>query len=196
MEKKIGIGEAIDLLWRFVHNQHLERRATLSGQLLSYKDSRTKIKSKKRKAKSTSNVSVVRKKVKRRNSYPNDGRAPGTNQLLVDIHQNFSGIPWSFINSDLVDITNTCRLDSVLTLLFILEQDRLKGGHTSILSNLETDHVLRQSFQYLKEGDPALAREVLGDRLADCDSTTDWLGDIHDCVRSVFGEIIGCMIWL
>jgi len=77
-----------------------------------------------------------------------------------------------------------------------LEQDRLKGGHTSILSNLETDHVLRQSFQYLEEGDPALAREVLGDGLADCDSTTDWLGDIHDCVRSVFGEIIGCMFWL
>ena len=35
-----------------------------------------------------------------------------------------------------------------------------------------------------------MAREVFGDWLVICDSTTDWLGDIHGCVRSVFGEII------
>jgi len=82
---------------------------------------------------------------------------------VVGNDTSFKGIPWNFTNSNLEHIRNTCRMDCILTILFIHEQD-LKGENKSLLMNLNDNHVLHSSFEYMNNGNYSMARE----RLSDC----------------------------
>ena len=114
---------------------------------------------------------------------------------MVGNDTSFKGIPWNFTNSNLEHIRNTCRMDCILTILFIHEQD-LKGENKSLLMNLNDNHVLHSSFEYMNNGNYSMAREILSDCLFENNSENiqdecDWYGDINDAFQ-VFKDIVGC----
>ena len=78
----------------------------------------------------------------------------------MDKETSFKGIPWNFMNSNSEYIQNTCRMDCILTILFIYEQD-LKGENKSLLMDSNDDHVLHSSFKYMNNRDYSMARETL-----------------------------------
>ena len=109
----------------------------------------------------------------------------------------FGGIPWSFSKEDGTIVTNTCPIDTLLTIFFVIEQMREETQHgRSLLSWLKTfnerDLSIFTSFCYLQRGETTKAREVLYPFMVDIiRSSHNWFGDMNDLLRSNFASIIG-----
>ena len=89
---------------------------------------------------------------------------------------------------------NTCRLDSILTVIFNIEQDRKSTGQSSLLVDLDENHVLCRAIDYLEAGNDSMAREVLADRMEpSSDGINDWFGGLTDCYEDVFKDILGAV---
>jgi len=196
LKKKISVGEAIDLLWRFVSMFQNDRKCVFGGQTVKYGS--TKKRSRKKYAFSTHKISMKKPR------YSNDGRAPDTNETLFDNNNqivneglfSFGGIPWGFTTKDGRSVRATCRMDSIMTNLTYHERHLKKNG-SSLVSHLHPNHLLRRSFEYIEQEDFGRAREVLIDLLFKdgyemSRDRYNWFGDINDCLRNVFSDIVGC----
>ena len=72
----------------------------------------------------------------------------------------------------------------------------MKKKEPSLFTGLKSTHVLRRSFEYLEQGNFAMAREVLDGVLGKRKSETNWFGDVNDCINGVLKDIVGCVYLL
>ena len=130
---------------------------------------------------------------------PQQSSSEESTQDLFELAFNaiFGGIPWSFSKEDGTIVTNTCPIDTLLTIFFVIEQMREETQHgRSLLSWLKTfnerDLSIFTSFCYLQRGETTKAREVLYPFMVDIiRSSHNWFGDMNDLLRSNFASIIG-----
>ena len=109
-------------------------------------------------------------------------------------NKDFVGVSWSFVKTNGAKVTNTCRFDCVLTVLFLLEQ-QLELEDKSLIHPLGNNHVLRRYLQHLKKGEDALAREVIFDQVvanANPVAPHNWWGGIGNRFCGFFSDIVGC----
>ena len=141
-KQKLGIAEAILHAYKFCKMWELDRKAKAEGMSISY---------------SGKNTGGQAKKKRKVSKWTNDGRAPDTTDKLEDFkkQKRFEGIAWSFcIKTKGLNVTNTCRLDSVLTVLFYLEESGMLNCK-SLIEGLTPDHPICQSFEWLTKGKDA-----------------------------------------
>ena len=176
---KLGIGEAFEHLWRFCNNLKMDRSSVKAGTPVQY-------------GKSSS-----RKKKRKRlhlKQWTNDGRAPDTTDKLLAPSTKkartvlsgniFSGIPWSF-NWKGQQYTNTCRLDCVLTLLYMIHQQQ------SLTKDLnQADSSIHKGLDLLACGSHIEARMLWKRPDAGNDTSINWWGELND-TWEMFGDIHG-----
>ena len=156
---KLTIGQMIENCWLFVGNFQQKRGKRKEGVEMFYGENKKKRKDHPRRNKN--------KKFTSRDSGhrpPDNGKQLlGRKKKINSGAEPFRGIPWSFHITDKEYATNTCAIDSVLTVLFDLERNGMLGANRSLLDGLKQDSLMRKSFRYMETGDYSMARWVLND---------------------------------
>jgi hypothetical protein len=130
---QVGVNQCMEVCFNYCYRLSHQRIAALNGsykvKVQSGTKKQTKRKRGKKKVTSTSASEAAVKTKKHRKKYgTSDYRAPDTDDLLLGKPDVFRGIRNGFTTTDGIYIDNTCSIDHVLSIIFIIELDRRKVG--------------------------------------------------------------------
>ena len=178
-KKRLQIGESILHTWKLCTIFVSDRVATKRGLPTKY-------------GSYTSTKKRHHKKNRRRKRKRDAEKAPErTKELVVSKKQKskkregFQGIPWG-INSP-ERVVNTCRLDSWLSLLYHLHNEKIL--EKPVTETLGSGHKLLEAFELLDAHNYDGARLLWRERMGEI-SPSDWWGDLNDCVKFTAKELI------
>ena len=111
---------------------------------------------------------------------------------------NVIGMKWGFVkpNGSGQRVINTYGPDICLVVLHSIEKDMNSRG-LSIFDDIDDqNHIIKRCFRYMDEGDHAMARYILIDKLhphgySSSRDTNDWYSDLNDTLNNLFKLLIG-----
>ena len=201
LKSKISVGETVDLCYRWCTVLGNNRLYVDSGKAVNYGPKKNINRIKQKSAKTVSSGSSKKNLNK---NYHNDGRAPDTTKALIGSPVtvtnssigNVIGIKWSFMKPNGQVVTNTCAADTILTIVRSIEKDMNTRGLSIFHGGANTTHVLKRSFDFIDDGDDAMARYILTDKLfpngyKTSRETNNWFGDLNDYENNMFKGVLG-----
>jgi hypothetical protein len=164
-QSPMAVNEAILCCYKFAKSFEQDRKAVLGGLPIKYGQYVRKVEPKNRRRKWADNDGKPPRKTKRSSQKEDTGKDEVT--IEDDVPHLFRGIHWGFTYVDddenLVEVVNTCALDSLLTMLYLLHKCKIMVHSFIELENEKS--ILSRTFKLLDDyqGDDLggdLARKV------------------------------------
>ena len=216
IKDKATVGEAVLHSFKFCNVQRLDRNAVLSGMQHKYghfsRDKKTPIskrwkndgrapdtskallsRSSNKKRKASTAGSLEKKRMSRRSSNGAGASCSARTEKSEEGEggTTFKGIPWSVPRSgDRPAITNTCRLDSFLDLMFLLNEHKVLSN--PMIELQDGENIMSKSFALMREGKHDDARflwvddkRMLRDNTVYSDGTINMWGSVYEMLCSI-----------